>query len=556
MQALAAATAPYFFLSYAHKSRGDARDEGELDYWVGELYRDLCQSVRRQAGLQENLIPGFMDTERRVGDDWPLGVVRALKNCSAFVPLYSSRYFADPNCGKEWDFFTHRMSDPVAEEASIVPAIWDPVEPGKLPQTARAPQFRYRGSEAYETLGLYVIMKVSRYRAQYGQAVRDLASSIVTAAELHPVKRASTGDPDSLAGSFGPTEAYPGPSEHMRMRLTIVAPRRDELPDERRNSSLYGPSALDWNPYAADPARRIAQEAAAVAQSLSYVVEVGDLDQHEDGLLVGEPRYGPQILIIDPWALLVPRTRQLLQHVNDSRLPWVQAVIPWNAADDESRKCEGKLRAVLETTFPRKLAEAASISLMAAEGVPSIEDFDEVLGPLIGAAVRKYLGSAEAHPPNGEVVERPRLAKLHESRAILAPRLASFCLAKQPGEYARHHFKRPEVGAVRFILGVGARDVLGEPPRVGPGREDVLSAMPEVNRHFDAGHVESPGRAECQNVVDPASGGISQPLAEVHRQRVADSPVGNDQTICLGHLRGQPCHVASGIDIDPRGGIA
>ena len=123
MQALAAVTAPYFFLSYAHKSRGDARDEGELDYWVGELFRDLCRSVRQQAGLPESLTPGFMDTDRRVGDDWPLGVVRALKNCSAFVPLYSRRYFADANCGKEWNFFTNRMSDRVAEEASIVPAI-------------------------------------------------------------------------------------------------------------------------------------------------------------------------------------------------------------------------------------------------------------------------------------------------------------------------------------------------------------------------------------------------------------------------------------------------
>src|SRR6202043_1488918 len=123
-----------------------------------------------------------------------------------------------------------------------------------------------------------------------------------------------------------------------RVRLTIVAPRRDELPDERRNSSLYGPSALDWNPYAADPARRIAQEAAAVARSLRYVVEVGDLFEHEVDLLSGDPRHGPQILIIDPWAFLVPHNQQLLQHINNSRLPWVQAVIPWDPTDDDNRK--------------------------------------------------------------------------------------------------------------------------------------------------------------------------------------------------------------------------
>jgi FxsC-like protein len=406
----AAATAPYFFLSYAHKSRGGARDEDESAYWVSQLFRDLCWSVRQLTRLPASVPPGFMDTGRRVGDDWPLAMVRALKICRTFVPLYSDSYFGDEYCGKEWNFFASRMSEPAAEEATIVPAIWDPVEPGRLPAAAWAPRFRYGGSEAYESRGLYRIMKVSRYRRQYDEAVGGLASSIVAAAERHPVKQASAGEPSSLESVFGPAGAHFGGSERARVRVTVVAPRQDELPDERRDSSFYGPSALDWKPYAADPARPVAQQAAAVARSLSYVVEVGDLDQHEDGLLVGEPRYGPQILIIDPWALLVPRTQQLLQHVNDSHLPWVQVVIPWNAADDESRKCEGKLRAVLETTFPRKLAEAASISLMAAQGVPSIEDFDEVLGPLIGAAVRKYLGSAEPHPPNGDVVERPRLS--------------------------------------------------------------------------------------------------------------------------------------------------
>ncbi len=287
--------------------------------------------------------------------------------------------------------------------------IWDPVEPGKLPQAARAPQSRYRGGEAYETFGLYMIMKVSRYRKQYDEAVRELARVIVTAAERYPVKQASVGDPSLLESAFGSAGGYPGRPGQTRVRMTIVASGRDELPAERRDSSFYGPSALDWNPYAADPSRRVSREAAAVARSLSYVAEVDDLYEHEDDLLSGDPRHGPQILIIDPWALLVPHTQQLLQHINDFPLPWVQAVILWNPADDENRKWEGKLRAVLEATFPRKLAETASTSLMAARGVPTIEDFGAVLGPLVGAAVRKYLSSAAAYPPRGKTVERPRL---------------------------------------------------------------------------------------------------------------------------------------------------
>jgi FxsC-like protein len=409
VHASAAATAPYFFLSYAHKSRGDTRDEGEPDYWVGEFFRDLCRSVEQQARLSRSVSPGFMDRDRRVGEDWPPRVVRALATCRVFMPLYSGRYFADECCGREWNFFAHRTLDPTAQDAAIVPGIWDPVEPGKLPPAARAPQSRYRGSEAYETLGLYGIMKVSRYRKQYDEVIRDLARLTVTAAEHHPVKQSPAVHPRSLESAFDPAEAYAGRPEPARVRITLVAPRRDELPGERGNSSLYGPSALDWNPYATD-ARPVAQEAAAVARSLGYAVEVADLFQHEDDLLPGDSRYGPQILIIDPWALLVPRMQQLLQRLDDRHLPWVQAVIPWNPADDEGRKAEDKLRAALDATLQYKLAETATISSMAALGVPTLEDFDAVLRQLIGTAAKRCLANAAAYPPPGQHVERPRIS--------------------------------------------------------------------------------------------------------------------------------------------------
>ena len=132
--------------------------------------------------------------------------------------------------------------------------------------------------------------------------------------------------------------------------------------------------------------------------------------QHEQSLLADDPRYGPQILIVDPWALLVPHTQQLLQRVNDGRRPWVQVVIAWNAADEESQQARGKLRAVLEATLQGKLAQTASISEMAAQGVPSTGKFDQVLGQLIGVVAKRYLANAAAFPPPGETVERPRIS--------------------------------------------------------------------------------------------------------------------------------------------------
>lgn len=177
MHASGAATVPYFFLSYAHKSHGDSRGDGEADYWVGEFFHDLCRSVEREADLLRGASLGFMDRERRSGNEWPIGVLQALASCRVFVPLYSSRYFADEYCGREWNYFTRRRSDPATQEAAIVPGIWDPVEAGSLSQATKAPQLSHRGSDTYESLGLYGIMKVSRYRAEYLRAVSEPFSS-------------------------------------------------------------------------------------------------------------------------------------------------------------------------------------------------------------------------------------------------------------------------------------------------------------------------------------------------------------------------------------------
>jgi FxsC-like protein len=407
--ASAAATAPYFFLSYAHKSCGDTRD-GEADYWVGELFRDLCRSVERQTGLPKGASSGFMDRERRSGNDWPIGLLRALASCRVFVPLYSSRFFTDEYCGKEWNYFVRHRSDPNAGEAPIVPGIWDPVEAERLPQAAHALQFSYRGSDAYEALGLYGIMKVSRYRTEYIRAVSYLAGQIVAAAERHPVSEGPSVDHNVLESEFDDVRTVQGRPHGKQLRITIVAPLRDELPAERTDSTYYGPSALDWKPYAPISVRPIVDDASDLARSLGFQVDVGDLYQHEKGLLSGDSRFGPQILIVDPWALLLPRTQQLLQRVNDRQLPWVGVAIPWSAADEESQQEKGKPWAVLDAALQSKLAETASISEMAARGVPSRGEFDIVLGLLIGAVSKRYLANAPAFPPDGEIVDRPRIS--------------------------------------------------------------------------------------------------------------------------------------------------
>jgi FxsC-like protein len=410
----AVVTAPYFYLSYAHRSHGDLqKQQNDLDSWVGELFRDLCRHVKQFGGLPLGAIPGFMEGERQQAGSKPMRAAEALATCRVFVPLYSSSYFSDERCGKEWAYFVSRGRNRAARapgyEAAIVPGVWDPVDPDRLPLVARSLALSYGGSDACKDLGLYGIMKLSRFRQDYDRAVQDLAHRIVTAAKRFPVAEGSAVDFGALDSAFDIVgRARPGDKW---LRITIVAPRQGELPGGRRSSPLYGPSALDWSPYLTDTdyAPPIAACAVEVAKDLGFRAEVGDLDQHEAGLLAGNPSPGPQILIIDPWALLVPHSQHLLQRLDARQSPWVQAVIPWGSGDDGSQQEADKLRAALDAAFKNKLAEAASTFAAAARGVPNLKDFQKVLRQLIWAASKKYLGKADAFPPAGEVVERPRV---------------------------------------------------------------------------------------------------------------------------------------------------
>ena len=343
------AAAPYFFLSYAHSSHtgpqkqhaDPQKQHTDLDCWVGELFGDLCRHVQQISGLPRGVNPGFMDGERQAAGSWPIEAARALATCRVFVPLYSSSYFADERCGQEWAYFARRGRnragrEPASVEA-IVPGVWDPVEPYRLPPVAHSVRLSYGGGSAYKDLGLYGIIKLSRFRRDYAGAVHDLADRIVTAAKRFPVAEGPVVDFDELGSAFGPADrVHPGGKW---LRITVVAPRQDELPEGRESSPFYGPSALDWSPYATGLASAppIAASAAGVARDLGFRAEVGDLDQHEADLLSGDLSPGPQILIIDPWALLVPHSQHLLQRLDARHAPWVQAVIPWGVETAAAR---------------------------------------------------------------------------------------------------------------------------------------------------------------------------------------------------------------------------
>jgi tetratricopeptide (TPR) repeat protein len=239
---------PYFFLSYRHTPKLVGHDETDPDFYVAKLYSDLCNHLFNISSLPlaDNL--GFMDRELRPGNQWTVKLANALATCRVFMPLYSPRYFGSENCGREWYAFAQRaaaMSAGGAEHLeAIVPALWVPVHPEQLPETARTIHYLIGDySGAYATHGFYRLMRMSRYADDYEEAVYELACRIRDVAETSPVAPGPPDDFDSLVNAFGSDDRTT--RESRPRRATGVPPRRVEQRSQ--------PVPVAWNMPARNP---------------------------------------------------------------------------------------------------------------------------------------------------------------------------------------------------------------------------------------------------------------------------------------------------------------
>jgi FxsC-like protein len=402
--------APYFFLSYAHTPRQEGYP-GDPDIWVANLFQDLCSDIMQLTDLPPGARPGFMDRELRTGSYWPARLAQALATCRVFVPLYSRRYFDSEHCGKEWFAFSRRALNHAARGAgpaeAIIPALWVPVAPTLLPEAAKSIQFDHSQlGYRYSTHGFYGIIKISRYRSEYEEAVYELARRIVEVAQNSPVKTEEPADYSSLESAFGSADhTRPG---QRRMRITVVAPDTSSLPDGR-DGYHYGRTARNWNPYRPESVRPLADHAADLVRNLGYLAEVGDLDEHLDALLGSEQTYGPGVLLVDTWAIMQAECRERLRQIDARGNPCVQLMVPWNRGDADILEAESTLRQSLEGTLKKKLAAGRIDCRIAVNGVPSLEEFSMILPMVVRVAVGHFLRLAQAYPPAGPTMERPRL---------------------------------------------------------------------------------------------------------------------------------------------------
>ncbi|MEU6534391.1 TIR-like protein FxsC [Streptomyces sp. NPDC047000] len=406
---------PYFFLSYSHTPRR-ATDGPDPDMWVRRFYRDLCTHILMLTDLPEGESAGFMDRAVRLGEGVNLSPAAALSACRVFVPMYSPRYFASGHCGREWHAFTARQTqgraspDPAPRDQAppaIVPALWVPTHTERLPPAVKSLYHDHqRFGVRYASEGLYALMKLRRYRADYERAVLLLAQSIVSTGQGDPVPRGEPLDFTDLPNAFG------SPPVLRRLRIVVAAPSTRALPPGR-SERWYGASPTDWNPYReseAEAARPLAEFAAEQVRELDYLTTVEPLAEAAGTLLAEERPSAPTVMLLDRWALTDPEQRDLLARLDAAAQPWVVVIVPWNRSDPDNSSAEPRLRTMLETTLPRTLQRGRSVSRTATGGVPSLAAFSDILPTVIQWAAAQFLRHvAPVYPPDGPHVPRPRL---------------------------------------------------------------------------------------------------------------------------------------------------
>jgi FxsC-like protein len=365
--------------------------------------------VEELAGTPPDTRVGVLDREFWVEDDWIDGLPEALASSRVLVPLYSDRYFQSEACGREWYAFASRPANGRArgtQAPAIVPVLWDWMGPDSIHQAARTVPIEYGGLDSYADLGLYGIMKLARRRADYNEVVRGVAQRVVDTARRFPVGPWPVADFDSLPNLFVPLCApRPGLA---RLLITVVAACQDDLPPGR-DETYYGRTAWDWSPYRPASELPIARYAANFARSVGYMPYVNDLREREGELLANGSAAHPELLIIDPWAVMRPECQSLLARLNLASKPWIQVVIPWSLDDEGTVAKTELLRSALRKALQTNLEKGRITSAAAVDGIPTMEALGNVLPALIPVASKQYLQHAATHPPKGRVVEKPTL---------------------------------------------------------------------------------------------------------------------------------------------------
>lgn len=398
---------PMFFMSYARvpapRHRDASQDPNRL---VFQFFDELCGKVARHARVSREEA-GFVERPGTPGEQ----SIKALLGCQVFVPLYSKRYFSNPQCGRQWTAVTQGSAQ--VARPSIVPVLWTPYSPTSLPKKVKeqypeVPEGMGEAAENYASLGLHPLLDqlldlterpdpedesaAAQLSAQVAQVTDWLAKRIVDQAAAVPERpwgSSGGGRPVRPATLAGLDDAFADPPSASPLHITVLAPTEEQLPVGRDNAR-YGPRVADWRPYgpAVGPLVELME---ALARNLGFEPTVLPFHKIHTELRSAEPPTAPWILVVDPWALENPQMASQAREFDGFRREWT-AVLSTLAGDDlQTKEQSDRLRELLMTNFPRFLSEGRLVEQEAVRGLTGADVFTRWFSELAEATKIRYL---------------------------------------------------------------------------------------------------------------------------------------------------------------------
>lgn len=360
---------PLFFLSYA---RADAGDD------LTRFYRKLSDEIRRQSGELEPV--GFRDESNiEPGARWSEELATALTTSSTFIPLYSPSYFTREYCGREWAYFSQRISSATGSgkvPPLVIPVLWDSLDQARYPTPRVATEVQYTHEDfgkEYAQFGLRYIMRLNEFADAYEKFVYRFARKVLDTVREFPLEPADEIVPleqiesvfrvSTDTGRAAETRRLPGGAR--AVQFLVIAGSAEELQRVRTDVAAYGDSNTEWMPCYPHHDDRIApliQGVAAEEGLMSHVVEQnnlsGDRQDLRGKLDQAKENRNIVLLVADNWSLLVDVYADIVREYDTYGHYNATAVVPWSRNDPEIAKRERDLINVLERTFENTRARA------------------------------------------------------------------------------------------------------------------------------------------------------------------------------------------------------
>jgi len=339
-----------FFLSYDHSSADPA---------VRRFAQDLNTEVRVRLGLSPGEPVGFIDMDEiNVGMRWEDEVGRALRTSRVLVSLVSPAYVKNPYCGKEFSVFEQRArmslqrgSDPLA----VLPVIWIPLRGAAPPALAKYQWSDSHDPQQYLDHGLRKLLQLRRYEDVYRELISEIADRIVEIHHSGPLPVLDNLQPlDEVPNAFeaqpaGSPIARRGP-QHVEFVITVAD--ATEMREFRHDVSSYGKDEWSWRPFQPpigyDLGIVLQQMAIEAHVHLSVARAGPDL---WDRLDAADRSNSVVVLIIDAWALAIPKYQALLEEIDRTSSLNTAILIVWNDEDAETKEHLSALQLLVRETF-------------------------------------------------------------------------------------------------------------------------------------------------------------------------------------------------------------